>query len=132
MCYTPFWSHARPPHPSSGRGAKSAIFRQLHQIELEDVTDVKTYFPKEPTNGWVVVDAEGQTVGRLATRIATVLRGKHKPDFTPNQLGGDFVVRVVTVTWPKKLAATIDRPGPLTEEQIAALHQRLATAFPPA
>lgn len=58
----------------------------------EDVKDVKTYFPKEPTNGWVVVDAEGQTVGRLATQIATVLRGKHKPDFTPNQLSGDFVV----------------------------------------
>ncbi|WP_237565825.1 nuclease-related domain-containing protein [Ornithinimicrobium cerasi] len=47
-------------------------------------------------------------------------------------LGGDFVVRDVTVTWPRKLAVTIDRPGPLTEEQIAALHQRLATAFPPA
>ncbi|SOC53738.1 hypothetical protein [Ornithinimicrobium cerasi] len=47
-------------------------------------------------------------------------------------LGGDFVVRDVTVTWPKKLAATIARPGPQTEEQIAALHQRLATAFPPA
>lgn len=53
---------------------------------------MKTYFPKEPSNDWVVVDAEGQTVGRLATRIATILRGKHKPDFTPNQLCGDFVV----------------------------------------
>jgi len=55
---------------------------------------MKTYFPKTPENGWVVVDAEGQTVGRLATRLATLLRGKHKPDFTPNQLGGDFVVVV--------------------------------------
>ncbi len=55
---------------------------------------MKTYFPKEPQNGWVVVDAEGQTLGRLATQIASVLRGKHKPDFTPNQAGGDFVVVV--------------------------------------
>lgn len=54
--------------------------------------DVKTYFPKEAHNSWVLVDAQGQTVGRLATQIASLLRGKHKVDFTPNQLGGDFVV----------------------------------------
>ena len=55
---------------------------------------MKTYFPKEKElqNDWVVVDARGQTVGRLATQIASILRGKHKPDFTPNQTGGDFVV----------------------------------------
>ena len=53
---------------------------------------MKTYFPKNPGNDWVVVDAEGQTVGRIATQIASLLRGKHKPDFTPNQLCGDFVV----------------------------------------
>lgn len=47
-------------------------------------------------------------------------------------LGGDFVIRGVAVTWPKKLAATITRPGPLTQEQIATVHQRLATTFPPA
>ncbi len=51
-----------------------------------------TYFPKEPTNDWVVVDAAGQTVGRLATQVASILRGKHKVDYTPNQPGGDFVV----------------------------------------
>ena len=53
---------------------------------------MKTYFPKETTNDWVVVDAADQTVGRLATQIAQVLRGKHKVDFTPNQAGGDFVI----------------------------------------
>lgn len=42
----------------------------------------------------MVVDAAGQTVGRLATQIASVLRGKHKPEFTPNQAMGDFVVVV--------------------------------------
>jgi large subunit ribosomal protein L13 len=55
---------------------------------------MSTYFPKETTPGWVVVDASGQTVGRLATQLASVLRGKHKPDFTPNQTGGDFVIVV--------------------------------------
>jgi large subunit ribosomal protein L13 len=42
----------------------------------------------------VVVDATGQTVGRLATQVASVLRGKHKPDYTPHQAGGDFVIIV--------------------------------------
>jgi large subunit ribosomal protein L13 len=55
---------------------------------------MSTYFPKEPTPGWVVVDATGQTVGRLATQVASVLRGKHKPDYTPHQAGGDFVIIV--------------------------------------
>jgi len=41
---------------------------------------------------WYVVDAEGQVLGRLATKIASVLRGKHKPEFHPAQDLGDFVV----------------------------------------
>lgn len=41
---------------------------------------------------WYVVDLENQTLGRAATRIATVLRGKHKPTFTPNVDCGDFVI----------------------------------------
>lgn len=41
---------------------------------------------------WWVVDATGQTLGRLATQIATVLRGKHKASFSPHVDGGDFVV----------------------------------------
>ena len=41
---------------------------------------------------WYVVDAEGQVLGRLATRVATVLRGKHKPTFTPHLDVGDHVV----------------------------------------
>lgn len=43
---------------------------------------------------WYVIDAEGEVVGRLATRIASVLRGKHKPDFTPHFDNGDFVIVV--------------------------------------
>jgi large subunit ribosomal protein L13 len=43
---------------------------------------------------WYVVDAEGKTLGRLATRIAKVLTGKHKPTYTPNSDTGDFVIVV--------------------------------------
>jgi large subunit ribosomal protein L13 len=41
---------------------------------------------------WYVVDAEGEIVGRLAVKIANVLRGKHKPDFTPHTDGGDNII----------------------------------------
>ncbi len=50
-----------------------------------------------PTNrqrDWYVVDAEGKTLGRLATQLADVLRGKRKPDFTPHVDTGDFIVVV--------------------------------------
>lgn len=43
---------------------------------------------------WYVIDAQGQTLGRLATRTATILRGKHKPDFTPHVDCGDYVIIV--------------------------------------
>ena len=41
---------------------------------------------------WWIVDADGRTVGRLATQVATLLRGKHKPSYTPHVDGGDFVI----------------------------------------
>ena len=43
---------------------------------------------------WYVIDAEGQNLGRVATKVAHVLRGKHKPTFTPHIDGGDFVIVV--------------------------------------
>lgn len=43
---------------------------------------------------WVVVDAQGQTLGRLASRVAVILRGKHRPDWTPHVDSGDYVVVV--------------------------------------
>ena len=56
----------------------------------------KTYYPKadEITRDWVLVDANDQTLGRLATQIATLLLGKHKPGFTPGVEMGDFVIVV--------------------------------------
>jgi large subunit ribosomal protein L13 len=57
---------------------------------------MKTYNakPGEIERRWVLVDAEGQTLGRLATRIADALRGKDKPTYTPHVDTGDFVVVV--------------------------------------
>lgn len=50
--------------------------------------------PANRERNWLVVDADGQTLGRLATRIADTLRGKHKPEYTPHCDVGDFVVVV--------------------------------------
>ncbi len=56
---------------------------------------MKTYMPSGKTAGkWYVMDAEGQIFGRLASRVAHVLRGKHKPDFTPHAVMGDHVIVV--------------------------------------
>ena len=57
---------------------------------------MKTYTarPSEVQRRWLLVDAEGRTLGRLATQIATVLKGKHKPIFTPHIDTGDHVVVV--------------------------------------
>lgn len=57
---------------------------------------MKTYYPKpgEVEREWVLIDAEGQTLGRLATQIATILRGKNKPQYTPGVDTGDFVIVV--------------------------------------
>jgi large subunit ribosomal protein L13 len=68
---------------------------------------LKTYSakPNEIEKQWYLVDAEAQTLGRLATQIADVLRGKGKPQYTPHVDSGDFVVVVnaekVRVTWDK-------------------------------
>ncbi len=56
----------------------------------------KTYYPKSDdiSKEWYLVDANGQTLGRLATRISTVLLGKHKPTYTPGVDMGAFVIVV--------------------------------------
>jgi large subunit ribosomal protein L13 len=57
---------------------------------------MKTRFAKknEIERKWYVVDAKDQVLGRLASRVATYLRGKHKPVFTPNSDTGDFIIVV--------------------------------------
>ncbi len=69
---------------------------------------MKTYVakPTDRERNWIVVDATGQTLGRLATRIADALRGKGKPEYTPHIDTGDFVVVVnaekISVTGNKR------------------------------
>lgn len=55
---------------------------------------MKTYLtkPADVERQWYVVDAEGKNLGRLASQIATILRGKHKPTFSPSVDCGDFVI----------------------------------------
>ncbi len=57
---------------------------------------MKTYMAKAETveRKWYVVDADGMPLGRLASQVAAILRGKHKPTFTPNVDCGDFVIVV--------------------------------------
>jgi large subunit ribosomal protein L13 len=53
-----------------------------------------TATPSTITRDWYVVDAEGKTLGRLATEIARRLRGKHKPEYTPHMDTGDYIIVV--------------------------------------
>jgi large subunit ribosomal protein L13 len=55
---------------------------------------MKTTYPKEADvpRGWHLVDAEGQVLGRMATRIATILMGKHRPIYSPQLDTGEFIV----------------------------------------
>ena len=94
----------------------------------------KTPLPtKDLEHKWYVVDAEGQRLGRLATEIAMILRGKNKPSFTPNMDTGDFVVVVnaekVIVTGRKSEQKLYrrhsGRPGGMKTETFNRLQQRI-------
>ena len=80
---------------------------------------------------WYVIDGQGKILGRMATEIARVLRGKHKPTFTPNQDTGDFVIvinaRVVKLTGAKLQDKVYYRhtefPGGIRERTAAEMLQ---------
>jgi len=58
-----------------------------------DTTPKTRFFkPSEVEQKWYLIDAKGKTLGRIASQVAKLLRGKHKPTFTPNFDLGDFVV----------------------------------------
>ena len=98
---------------------------------------MKSYMarPLEVERKWYVVDAEGQTLGRLATEIATILRGKNKPQYTPHVDTGDFVVVVnaekVAVTGRKAEQKVYRRhsgyPGGLKETSYERMMERRPT-----
>lgn len=60
--------------------------------KLETSPRTKFFPSTDIEKKWYVVDADGQTLGRLASQVAKILRGKHKPTFTPNADVGDFVI----------------------------------------
>ena len=88
--------------------------------------------PETRQRDWYVVDAEGKTLGRLATQIADTLRGKRKPEYTPHVDTGDFVVVVnaekVRVTGDKRNAKLYHRhsgyPGGLRSRTLAEMLDR--------
>lgn len=95
----------------------------------------KTYLPpaNDTDRRWFVVDASGQRLGRLASEVAAVLRGKNKPTYTPHLDTGDFVVIVnaekVDVTGKKRTQKVYrrhsGRPGGMKTESFEKLQSRL-------
>lgn len=95
--------------------------------------DRRTYSPKpnEVERSWYMVDAEGKTLGRLASIIAATLRGKHKPQFAPHVDVGDFVVVInaekVVLTGNKELQKNYYRhsnyPGGLRTISVAEMRR---------
>jgi len=94
----------------------------------------RTYSPKrdEIERDWYVVDAAGATLGRLSSEVARILRGKHKPIFTPHMDTGDFVIVVnaeqIVMTGRKAAQKTYyrhtGRPGSLRSEKAGDLMGR--------
>ena len=88
--------------------------------------------PQEVQSGWYLVNAEGQTLGRLASQIASRLRGKHKPEYTPHVDTGDHIVIVnaekIRVTGNKAEAKRYYRhsgfPGGIKEVALGEQLQR--------
>ncbi|MFB8797663.1 MAG: 50S ribosomal protein L13 [Microcoleus sp.] len=95
----------------------------------------KTYVPTQDSleHKWYVVDAADQRLGRLATEVATYLRGKHKPTYTPSMDTGDFIIVInaekIAVTGKKRTQKIYrrhsGRPGGMKTETFAKLQARL-------
>ena len=95
---------------------------------------MKTYLAKngEIERNWWLIDAQGQTLGRLASQIASLLRGKTKPQFTPNVDVGDFVIVVnaekIQLTGKKEIQKVYQKhsgtPGGFKTETVEKLRKR--------
>jgi large subunit ribosomal protein L13 len=115
-----------PYHASSRRAATNDPARLSHAL--------KTFVANSESRerNWLVVDATGQTLGRLATQIADALRGKRKPEYTPHVDTGDFVVVVnaekISVTGSKRTEKKYYRhsgfPGGLKERTLSEMLEK--------
>ncbi len=100
---------------------------------------MKTYSakPAEIQRNWYLIDADGKTLGRLAVEVTNILRGKHKPEFTPHVDCGDFVIIVnaekIKVSGRKEVQKVYYRhsghPQGFKSETLASLRQRKPTAI---
>jgi large subunit ribosomal protein L13 len=116
----------------SGFLYNSGAFKGLSSLPVG--LKMKTYFANNENieQKWYVVDAQGEVLGRLATQIAKVLRGKHKPEFTPHADAGDHVIVVnaadIKVTGKKetdkKYYTHSGYPGGIKEMTFDKLMQR--------
>lgn len=92
----------------------------------------KTKFYKKDDKDWVLIDAQGKILGRLATRIAKILQGKHKANYTPNSICGDKVVVInakkIKVTGKKEKDKKYDKysgyPGGRKEISLEELSEK--------
>lgn len=97
---------------------------------------MKTYMatPSTIERKWYVVDAQNQTLGRLATEVATVLRGKHKPQYTPHLDTGDYVIVInadkIKVTGNKEEKKMYYRHTGYTGHLKSFTYQEIMDKFP--
>jgi len=104
------------------------IFKAIFEVENMKTESIKK---SEIQQDWWIADADGQTLGRFASKIATILRGKHKPNFTPHMDMGDFVVVVnaekIRVTGNKEADKTYFRhtgyPGGTKEANLSQMRR---------
>ncbi len=123
--------------PGRIEARRTLVRRFLLTLTTRKTGALKTWNAKKETveRRWYVVDAEGQTLGRLATQIADTLRGKRKPEYTPHVDTGDFVVVVnadkISVTGKKLEQKTYYRhsgyPGGLRSRTLAEELERRPT-----
>lgn len=132
---------ARPAFQAAQSRRQSTVVRAAAATEESQGTDLwnKTYYPTGPDAAnlykpWYIIDAEGQTLGRLATLAAMHIRGKHLPTYTPSMDMGGYVVVInaekVQVTGRKfddKLyrRVNVGRPGSMKVETFKELQARL-------
>ena len=110
------------------------VVRAARPFRVAFFDAMKTYVakPSDRDRQWLLVDASGKTLGRLATQLADLLRGKRKPEYTPHIDTGDFVIVVnaerIAVTGNKRQAKRYYRhsgyPGGLRSRTLAEMLER--------
>src|SRR4051794_41685279 len=133
------WRGSICPHPADARAGtcprpEVSYHHSTPRADAWHFDAVKTYVatPATRERNWLLVDAAGQTLGRLSTQIADALRGKTKPEYTPHVDTGDFVVVInaekIAVTGNKRAAKKYYRhsgyPGGIKERTLNDMLER--------